>query len=343
MAYYPGGDPEGKDDGYPGSIFATGHDHQQYVAEISIFVPMISPNKRLDKLNTARTLQSFQDINDMFGHLEIPCAGLAYFPAQGSPSKGKLYFCWGQHFQFEQVPSHGWCEINLSRPDTSGPWPFDGYSNYVTNDYLFDIPRSWADANTPDQRLATGRFREGSWSGRGPALFAFGPSTHGKPHGPNATLKNLTPLLLYGKQLPGIPEIQNHDTMGINGYQACDHWSGGAWLTAGDRSAVVFAGTKTVGRCWYGFANGVVWPIDCTPGARLLVRMSLIGRMTTEVGGVKTTQLTSCSMILSTLPAWQRALCSPTSLNRMLFWTSVHICLTLTLTPLDISEISSEP
>jgi hypothetical protein len=137
----------------------------------------------------------------------------------------------------------------------------------VTNDYLFEIPRSWSDANTPNQLLATGRFREGGWSGKGPALFAFGPEIHGKTPAPNATLKTLTPLLLYGTQLPGIPEIQNHDQMAINGYKECDHWSGGAWLTAGDKSAVIFVGTKTVGSCWYGFPNGVVWPIDCTPNS----------------------------------------------------------------------------
>jgi hypothetical protein len=83
---------------------------------------------------------------------------------------------------------------------------------------------------------------------------------HGKP-----TLKNIIPLLLYGEQLPGIPEIRNHDSMEMKGYKPCDHWSGGAWLTAGDKSAVIFVGTKAVGSCWYGFANGVVWPIDCTP------------------------------------------------------------------------------
>jgi hypothetical protein len=266
MAYCPEGDRDRPDDGYPGSIFATGHDHQQHVSEISIPAPVISPNKRLDDLNTARTLQGFQDINNMFGDLEIPCAGLAYLPAQGSPSKGRLCFCWGQHFQFEQVPSHGWCGLNLSNPNPSGPWLFDGYSNYVTNDYLFEIPKTWADANTPGQCLATGRFREGGWSGGGPALFAFGPWIHEKSPGPNTTLQNLTPLLLYGTQLPGIPEIRNHDSMAMNGYKACDHWSGGAWLTAGDKSAVVLVGTKALGRCWYGFANGVVWPIDCTPG-----------------------------------------------------------------------------
>ena len=98
--YYPDGDPQGSEDGFPGSIFAVGHDQTQAVSEISIPAPVIS--KDLNDLNTATTLQGFQDItDDIFGYLEIPRAGLEYLPAQGSQTTGKLYFCWGQHFQFE--------------------------------------------------------------------------------------------------------------------------------------------------------------------------------------------------------------------------------------------------
>jgi hypothetical protein len=38
---------------------------------------------------------------------------------------------------------------------------------------------------------------------------------------------------------------------------------GGAWLTVGEKSAVVFVGTKALGKTWYGFANGIEWPYDC--------------------------------------------------------------------------------
>ncbi|OPY37415.1 MAG: hypothetical protein A4E35_01331 [Methanoregula sp. PtaU1.Bin051] len=46
----------------------------------------------------------------------------------------------------------------------------------------------------------------------------------------------------------------------MTGYNNADDWSGGEWVTAGDRSAVIFAGTKGRGNFWYGFSNGVVWP-----------------------------------------------------------------------------------
>ena len=45
LTYYPNGDLNGPKDGYPGSLFGVGHDHTQYVSEITIPIPVISPGK----------------------------------------------------------------------------------------------------------------------------------------------------------------------------------------------------------------------------------------------------------------------------------------------------------
>ncbi len=269
MTYYPDGDPGGSGDGYPGSLFATGSDANcQHVSEIGIPAPVISPGKTLGDLNTATILQAFGDIRQgMFGehqNMTIPRVGLEYLPAQGSQTSGKLYFCWAQHIQDFEV-SHGWCELDLSNPDSAGPWKFGNYTNYVTNDYIFEIPSAWADANpaTAGKYLATGRAREGPWSGRGPALFAYAPWNDGNPPTGNAVLANITPLLLYGVQEPGTPEISSDASMAMNLWKESDHMYGGAWLTAGSKSSVVFIGTKAIGDSWYGYANGVVWPHGC--------------------------------------------------------------------------------
>jgi hypothetical protein len=145
----------------------------------------------------------------------------------------------------------------------AGLWVLDGYSNYTTNDYLFEIPQSWADQYLPGYRLATGRFREGVWGGLGPALFAYAPWLDGNPPAPGAELTHIEPLLQYGIQSPGNPELQVDESMRMDGYAESDHWWGGAWLTAGDQSAVVFVGTKALGKNWYGFANGVEWDYAC--------------------------------------------------------------------------------
>jgi hypothetical protein len=263
LAYYPGGDPDGPQDGFPGSLFGAGFDQLVNVSEISIPVPVISKN--LDDLNTATTLQPFQDLSSGIfdpDAVDLPLIGLEYLSPQGDQTSGKLHFCFGQWIQdFE--PSHGWREVNLSDPQVAGLWVFDGYSNYTTNDYIFEIPKSWADIYTPGQYLATGRAREGPWSGNGPALFAYGPWNDGNPPERGGTLTSITPLLLYGVQEPGIAEIVTDETMMVNERSNADRFHGGAWLTAGDRAAVIFVGTKAVGNAWYGFANGVEFVWGC--------------------------------------------------------------------------------
>ena len=257
--YYPGGDPGGANDGFPGSIFAIGHDHHQQVSEISIPVP--GSSRDLNQFAVATTLQPFADITgQMFGPLEIARADLEYLPAMGTQRTGKLHFCWGQHFQFDLVPSHGWSELSLSSPAPKGPWFMGKLTNYITNDYLFEIPEEWANAYAGGKRLATGRFRDGGWGGHGPALFAYAPWAGDDPPPPQSEIVQITQLLTYGRLQPGSPEVANNDSTDMVYYQHPDEWSGGAWLTAGGRAAVIFIGTKAMGHCWYGFSNGVVWP-----------------------------------------------------------------------------------
>jgi len=254
VAYCPVGDPDGPDDGYPGSLFAMGHDWRGEIGEVSIPVPVVSEGKNVEELNTAATLQDFGDVKgEMFPALEIIRCGLAYLPKQGQQTSGKLYFCYGQHMAEDVAdPSHGWCELDLSNPRSAGPWRIDDLRQYVTTDYLFDIPSDWADANAPGMLLATGRFRDGGQGTLGPSLFAFGPWSHGNPPEPGAKLAAKT-LLRYSS-------VYDEEQHAMRDYHHADEWSGGAWLTAGDRAAVVFVGTKGQGECWYGFADGTVWP-----------------------------------------------------------------------------------
>ena len=167
-------------------------------------------------------MQEFHDIRgDLFGYMEIPRLGPAYLPAQGSQTTGKLCFCWAQHMgEGETNPSHGWCELNLSNPQTAGAWRIGNYWNYVTTDYIFAIPQVWADAYTPGMYLATGRFQDGGQGARGPSLFAYGPWNEGNPPAPGSTL-SAVPLLLY-------TNVTATDDFTLNNYQHSDDWPGGA-------------------------------------------------------------------------------------------------------------------
>ena len=56
-------------------------------------------------------------------NLEIPRTAIAYLPAQGSQSTGKLHIAWGYHMQ--EAPAnetHAWGELNLANFQRQGDW-----------------------------------------------------------------------------------------------------------------------------------------------------------------------------------------------------------------------------
>ena len=259
MTFHPAGDPAGSGDGFLGSLFITGHERMpagelpngSQLAEVTIPVPAIAGN--VDSLPTADLVQGFSDAAEgLFTGLdEIPRIGLQYLdhPATGP----RLHVAWGQHFQEPDDLSHAMLSTTLTDPDPRGPWEITGASRYSINGYMFDIPGEWADAHISGRSLATGRFRDGGWSGMGPALFAYRPwDDAGHLAGPGAIL-DATTLLLYESSEHS--ESVARDAMA--GYQHADEWEGGAWVTTpSGKEAVVFAGTKGTGaKFWYGWIH----------------------------------------------------------------------------------------
>jgi hypothetical protein len=268
LTYYPGGDDGGPSDGYPGSLFGAGHDVVQAIGEINIPIPVISAGKNVTELNMADSLQDPYNVrDDVFPpdtYWEIPRVGLAYLPAQGAQATSKLYFSFANHAPGEAQdtgPTHGWCELDLGAPQAAGIWSIGGYSKYVTADYMFEIPQTWADAHVSQRYLATGRFRDGGQGAMGPSLIAAAPWEAGNPP-ISGTVLAATPLLLYD-------DVAASDPVSLTNSHHSDEWSGGSWLTAGNRSTVIFVGTKGQGDCWYGCADGTdepPWPPDCDRG-----------------------------------------------------------------------------
>jgi hypothetical protein len=258
MAFNPLGDPQGAKDGFPGSLILTGHERIPFdvpdgdqLAEVAIPKPVAS--KSLGKLATAKLLRGFTDsLGRLFPAMaELPTVGLAYLDR---PQSGpRIHVAFGQHFEPEPPqPTHGSFALDLSPASVAGAWFIGDESFYAVNGYLMEIPADWAKAHVGGRPLATGRFRDGGWSGMGPALFAYAPyDAGGKPAKPGARLDVVT-LLHY----PSSTETE--DVAGaLRNYQQPDEWEGAAWLTTrSGKSAVLFAGTKGVGaKYWYGFVN----------------------------------------------------------------------------------------
>jgi hypothetical protein len=261
MTFRPDGDPNGAQDGFPGSLFIMGHDRLPYgelangnqVAEVNIPKPIIADNP--GALNQAEFLQGFQDIaKGRFTALEeIPRVGMQYL--DNSLSGAKIHITWGQHFQEDEqnrVSSHAWFDPDLSNPDFQGEWYLGQQSPYSINGYMLAIPPAWADQYTGGHLLGTGRFKDGGWSGMGPALFAYSPWDDSGSPAKNGTRLEEVVLLLYENTINS-SEIEH----AMVNYQHADEWEGAAWLTTPDgRQAVLFAGTKGTGnKFWYGFLN----------------------------------------------------------------------------------------
>jgi hypothetical protein len=275
MTFNPNGDPSGVSDGFPGSLFVTGHDRLPYgelpngsqIAEISIPIPVVSGN--IQDLNQASFLQDFRNAaQGLFDPLsELPRIGMQYL---SNPATGpRIHLAWGQHFQEDtsaQLPSHAWISPNLSSPSPQGTWYIGNQSFYSVNGYMFDISASWADLYAGSRYLATGRYRDGGWSGQGPSLFAYRPwiDTSGTP-APSGTHLAETVLLQYESSAVS-DDVVNHS---LNGYQHADEWEGGAWITTTTgKSAVIFAGTKGTGaKYWYGWINPAGSDIPCVETA----------------------------------------------------------------------------
>lgn len=282
LAYFPDGDPAGTD-AFPGSLFVAGNDAEEpwsqtrasFVGEVSIPAPVIS--KTMTDLPVATALGDLFDLrangpyrSDIF--FELPKLGLLYLPPQGAQAAGTLYQTWGQHIEDENAPSSCGASPDpscvppiaartlgaggaLAAGTTQGPWWVANASLYSINDYLFEIPQPFADAHLAGRRIAAGRFRDGGQGGLGPVIYAIGPWLEGNPPAPGATLGS-TALLRYGDV--------GDDSRRLTGYHHADEWAGGAWLTAGSRSAVIFAGAKAVGpQCWYGWQRCPCGVIPC--------------------------------------------------------------------------------
>lgn len=270
LTYREEGDPSGPADGFPGSLFGSGHVWYNRVSEVSIPVPVMPPTTDaagFALLPVAGTLQSFADptggIRDAVGvdHL----GDLAWLPARPGQSGGKLYWTIYEYYNVagDNYPGHGWSEPDLSAPAAVGAWhlgPVDvpTFHSMKTARYIFDVPQAWADAELGGMSLVSGRHREAGCcgSGEGPALFAFAPWLDGTPPGsppaPGAEISGL-PLVFY-------PTGGGH----FPGYRACDDWSGAAFVGSDASGAALVVGRKALGETRYGLGD----PGDCAYGTQ---------------------------------------------------------------------------
>lgn len=227
------------------SLFISGHGWHTYIAEISIPEPTLSSDA--SQLNQSHIIHEFTDIKgNLFNKwtMEIPRAGIEV-------ADDKLFFCFGEHFEENNnLGTHGYTDLSLSE---STKVCIAGDCLYSNNDYLFRIPDEY-EVYFGGNDLFTGRFRDGGWSGMGPSLLAV--SSQDIINAENNELIAVSAVIKYEDSYNG------DDGYKMNNYSHADSWTGGAFIVCDAGSAIVFVGTHSYGSTWYGFSNGVVYPID---------------------------------------------------------------------------------
>jgi hypothetical protein len=268
LALNPQGDPNGPNDGYPGSLYIVGHENDQMVAEVNIPVPKDQRNKALSTLNTAAFLQAFGDVTGGFGRTfdagnGYRVDGLAYLDAQGAQRSPKIYWTARTYYNVDTSDdlSHGMSETNIANPQAKGMWRLGDYTGMITGGYIFPVPKYFADAYLGRKRLISGLFTQQgvSATSQGPALFAYAPwlddqSNRGLPNG---TKLSATELLYYpyttifnrgGDPIGNFPD-----------HQVPDHWEAATWVNTLSKHAVIVVGRRSMADTYYGDAR----PDDC--------------------------------------------------------------------------------
>lgn len=257
ITHRPDGDPDSPDDGFPGSLYVVGSQSHQFVAELKIPPPVVSRNKKIDELPVAEFLQHFGDITGG-GRERLTAGSSEPFEIGGLQfTDNRLHWTLYKYYNVENIdyPSHASSSPFTSRPLPEGLWHL-GPSNtgqsvwhsYKHAGYIFEVPEQAAKAWFGGRNLISGlQIATGlNIASHGPAMYAYKLPPHGTPS---------------GTSLNALPLLYNDISRPAPGFHPADRWTGGAWLTLGNKQSVVIIGRKSLGPVYYGEAR----PTDCTP------------------------------------------------------------------------------
>jgi hypothetical protein len=267
MALNPHGDPNGANDGFPGSLYIVGHEKDQQVAEVNIPIPKDQRGRTLSNLATSNFLHGFVDITQGKGRTFDAgngwrLDGLAYLNAQGSQTSGKIYWTARTYYNVDTSNdlSHGMSDANLSSLNAQGLWRLGDFTGMMTGGYIFPVPTYFADSYLGGKRLISGLFTQQgvSATSQGPAMFAYAPWQ-------SNILVNGTKLgtqaLLYYPYKPIFRGPYNDPVSNFPDHQVPDHWEAAAFLSTSQKHAVVVVGRRAMGETFYGDGRAT----DCDP------------------------------------------------------------------------------
>ena len=283
LSYYPQGNSGSGSllvTGFEGLLNASGApceggaDCKAYFGEVSIPTPRAEANwENLSVATFLRPMTAFDE--GLIQSLNVDCvfvSGIQYVPKQGTQSGDKIYGSLNEWYPEGDFGDGSFPTIWFSKLDGSnarglfhvGPQSAP-YHGRKMGDYLFTVPRWYADRYLGGRNLVTGRARgtpagdhsENTTEGgsQGPTLFAFHPWQTDNPDNNNLNLDAL-PLLYYRVKYPGCagPDI------GVGGqpvycdypgFSMCDAWAGAGFVENGQKNAILILGHKGSTNCYH--------------------------------------------------------------------------------------------
>jgi len=246
VTHHSGGDPHGPEDGYPGSLYLLGFQPTQLVAEISIPQPV--QTRSIDALSVAVVLQPFGDVTGGMQRALTAGETEAFEIGGMQIVNDRLHWTLFKYYNVagHDYPSHGTSSLRIDGSPADGLWhlgPMESedpqWHSYKHAGYIAQIPDAEAVQWFGGRNLMSGlQISTGlQYSSQGPALFAYHLP---EPGTPSYTSLDAVPLLWYSQERP------------LAGHHPADRWTGAAWLTLGDKQAVVIAGRKAHGAVHYG-------------------------------------------------------------------------------------------
>jgi len=258
MSYYPSGN------GGLGSLYVTGFDlNEPEFAEVSI--PELSTTTEWQELTEATVLRAMTNFdgglierygneNENFDAEWAVVSGIAFVPKQGTQTSDKLY---GSLDYWYGVVDESHLTIWFSELDGSnahglyhvGPNEVPYHGN-KSGDYLFSVPKWYADMYLGGRTLVTGKTRGAFYGSQGPTLFAF------KPWDTDDHSGNLdaVPMLWYNIYYPDCagPNVGDKANCDFPDFTMCDKWEGGCFVESGEKRAILLLGIKGLGVNTYG-------------------------------------------------------------------------------------------
>jgi hypothetical protein len=284
MSYYPGGS------GGAGSLLITGFELSRtedgeecspgarcvaLFGEVRIPTPRSAERfQELPMAELVRPLTGFDGGKVRGLHEYTWVSGIEFVPGRGSRGADRIYGALNLWYAEGAMGERSFPTVWAADLDGSnsmglfhvGPErpPFHGRK---MGDFLFRVPRWYADRYLGGRTLVTGRSRGTPTDGserettrggsQGPTLFAFRPlqSQSPPPH------LDALPILYYRVRFPGCagPNVGDPDACDYPGYTMCDIWTGAAFVEGRSGRAIVLAGLKGLGRNCYDEP-----PVECS-------------------------------------------------------------------------------